>query len=276
MIEFKNKVFKGSVGRNSVFDCTIPDHPKALIIFIHGYKGYKDWGAWNLLQNRFVKDCFGFLKFNMSHNGGTVDQPIDFPDLDAFGENRYSFELNDLEIMITEAYRLIHQELELDIPIYLLGHSRGGGVAIIQAANDERITKVISLAGISTIGDRFPSGEELEDWKREGVRFVYNGRTQQQMPHFYSFYEDFLENQELLDIEKASQSLEIPFLQIHGDMDESVSITEGFQITEWTNTEVKVIKGADHTFGSKQPWESNELPEEMDDVVEACLLFFNK
>ena len=276
MIDFKNKIYTGSTGRKSLYDCKIPEDAGALIIFIHGYKGYKDWGAWHLMEEAFVNKGFGFLKYNISHNGGTVDDPIDFPDLDAFGENRYSYELNDLDIMITEAMRLITQELQMDIPIYLLGHSRGGGVAILQGSRDERIKKIISLAGISDIGGRFPKGDDLKKWQREGVQFVVNGRTHQLMPHFFSFYEDYVQNKELLDIEKAAKNLRIPFLQIHGDMDMSVSITEGLQLAEWTNTEVKVIKGADHTFGTKQPWDSNELPEEMKEVIVACVDFFKK
>ena len=43
----KNKTFVGSQNRLSVYDLNIPDTPKALVIFVHGYKGYKDWGAWN-------------------------------------------------------------------------------------------------------------------------------------------------------------------------------------------------------------------------------------
>jgi pimeloyl-ACP methyl ester carboxylesterase len=275
MIDFKNKIFEGSNERKSLFDCTIEQDAKAVVIFVHGYKGYKDWGAWNLMQKSFVDAGFGFVKFNMSHNGGTVDEPIDFPDLEAFGQNRYSYELFDLEKIITETHRLIHQELEIDIPIYLLGHSRGGGVVVLQSAIDDRVAKVVSLAGISDIGGRFPTGDALKDWKNVGVNFVENGRTKQSMPHYFSFYEDFVANEELLDIERAASNLKIPFLQIHGDMDQSVSISEGIAVANWTDTEVKIIKGGEHTFGTKQPWESNDLPEEMKEVVAAAVEFFS-
>ena len=71
-----------------------------LVIFCHGYKGFKDWGAWDLVAKEFAKNDFFFLKFNFSHNGGTVDDPIDFPDLEAFGNNNFSHELNDIERVI--------------------------------------------------------------------------------------------------------------------------------------------------------------------------------
>ena len=73
---------------------------KKVIIFCHGYKGFKDWGAWNLMAEAFANSGFFFIKFNFSHNGGTPEQPIDFPDLEAFGNNNYSKELDDLGSVI--------------------------------------------------------------------------------------------------------------------------------------------------------------------------------
>lgn len=274
MIDFTDKIYKGSDGRQSLFDCVIPQDATAVVIFVHGYKGFKDWGCWNLVQDFFVKEKFGFVKFNLSHNGGTVKQKIDFSDLEAFGRNTYSKELIDLGMIVDETERLIKQELELNLPIYLFGHSRGGGDAVLYAAKDNRIAKVVSLAGISDIGSRFPEGEELELWKEEGVRFVENARTKQIMPHYFDMYEDFKANEDALNIELAARSLEIPFLQIHGDMDTSVSIREGIELAEWTDTDLKIIKGADHTFGGEHPWFSNELPEDLQRAVEAARDFF--
>ena len=76
------------------------NQPKKIIIFCHGYKGFKDWGAWNIMAETIANDGFFFIKFNFSHNGGTVDNPIDFPDLEAFGTNNYTKELDDLETVI--------------------------------------------------------------------------------------------------------------------------------------------------------------------------------
>ena len=276
MIEFKNKIYIGSDNRKSLFDCRIPANPKATIIFIHGYKGFKDWGSWNLLEDYFVNLNFGFVEFNMTHNGGTHENPLDFDDLEAFGNNTYSKELFDLNKIITETERMIKNELGIACPLYLLGHSRGGGIAILQASVDTRVAKIVSLAGISDIESRFPTGDELAEWESEGVRFVDNARTNQSMPHYYSLYLDFLANNEKLNIENAARKLKIPFCQIHGDMDTSVSISEGLALADWTATQVEIIKGADHTFGSAQPWRLDTLPEDLKSVASRSLNFFNK
>ena len=123
---------------------------KSIVIFCHGYKGFKDWGAWNLVAEEFAKQHLFFAKFNFSHNGGTVKQPIDFPDLEAFGKNNYSIELDDLESVID--WLISNAEIKNNIDsknITLIGHSRGGGIVTIKASEDSRVAKVISWAGVS-------------------------------------------------------------------------------------------------------------------------------
>ncbi|MGV6860175.1 MAG: alpha/beta hydrolase family protein [Putridiphycobacter sp.] len=274
LIQKTNETYVGSENRLSLFDLTIPNSPKALVIFVHGYKGYKDWGAWHLVEQAFVKNQFGFLKFNLSHNGGTLDNPIDFPDLDAFGNNDYTKELYDLKRVITLAKNEL-KALNLNVPIYLIGHSRGGGVSILSAVKNPNISKLVTWAAISDIESRFPTGDELDDWRVSGVRYVPNSRTNQMMPHFYSFYENYIENKDNLNIKQACERLRIPFLPIHGDMDLAVSISEGINIANWAKVDLEIIKGAEHTFQTKQPWTDPNLPYDMQNVVDKTLDFFN-
>ena len=80
------------------YDEYLPEAP--MVIFVHGFKGFKDWGTHNLLANYFAANGFRFLKFNFSHNGTTADCPVDFADLIAFSENTFSIELQDLNNVI--------------------------------------------------------------------------------------------------------------------------------------------------------------------------------
>ena len=166
--------------------------PKPIVIFCHGYKGFKDWGAWNIVAETFAKSQLFFVKMNFSHNGGTVENPIDFPDLKAFGENNYTKELDDLEVVISYLLKEVNFKNEMhQRKITLIGHSRGGGTCLIKANEDQRISKVITWAGVSDFGMRFPKEPILSQWKKEGVVYITNQRTLQEMPHYYSFYEDF-------------------------------------------------------------------------------------
>ena len=131
---------------------------------------------------------------------------------------------------------------------------------LLGGADHPDVQGIISLAGISNIENRFPIDEALEEWKETGYYTVFNGRTKQEMPHYYTFYDDFIQYKEDLDIERTATGLKKKFLQIHGDMDLAVSISEGLFLARWTETEIEIIKGADHVFGSRHPWLSKELP----------------
>ena len=98
MRKIKNIEIEGEHHRPIMVDLFYKESasPKDIVIFCHGYKGYKDWGAWNLVAETFAKQDFFFLKMNFSHNCGTREQPIDFPDLEAFGQNNFIKELDDL------------------------------------------------------------------------------------------------------------------------------------------------------------------------------------
>ena len=250
---------------------------KPIIIFCHGYKGFKDWGAWNLMADAFTEAGFCFIKFNFSHNGGTKEQAIDFPDLEAFGNNNYTKELDDLDSVIHWVYSNIELSTEANKDnITLLGHSRGGGIVIIKAAEDSRIKAVISLAGVSNYKNRFSVGTAFDNWKNEGVYFVENARTKQQMPHYFQFYENFIKNESRLTIQSAAKNLNIPFLIIHGDADTSVSIDEAKNLYQWhPNSTLEVIKGANHVFGASHPWNANYLPKHLQKVID-LIKSFNK
>jgi pimeloyl-ACP methyl ester carboxylesterase len=248
---------------------------KPILIFCHGYKGFKDWGAWNLMAENFANAGFFFVKFNFSHNGGTAEQPIDFPDLEAFGNNNYSKELDDLGNVIDWVSENSDIKSEIDLnEIYLIGHSRGAGIVLLKSDEDSRVKKVISLAGVSDYKRRFPKNEKLQEWEEKKVYFVKNGRTHQEMPHFYQFFRDFEKNEKRLNIKKATQNLEIPLLIIHGNNDASVSINEAKNLHKWNSKSTfKIIENSNHVFGTSHPWDKERVSEELSEAIEIAIAF---
>lgn len=247
-----------------------------VIIFCHGYKGYKDWGAWNLVAKEFANNNFFFLKFNFSHNGGTVENPIDFPDLNAFGNNNFTHELNDIERVLSFISENTEFSKNIDLTnIFLIGHSRGGGLCAIKASENKQIKGLITWAGVSNFKIRFNEGsQEFKEWKDKGVKYVENKRTKQQMPHFFQFFLDFKENEKRFNIQSAIQSLKIPFLVIHGDNDKSVLQNEGRDLHSWNkNSKFFSLKNGTHTFSSMHPWQELKLPKGLQLVTETSINF---
>ena len=268
-INLKNQHFLGAANKQSLIDLVIPeDFNGKMILFIHGFMGYKDWGAWNLMQDFYTSKGFGFCKYNVSHNGTTIDNPTEFNDLSAFANNSYTKELEDL----TSALNWLENQFNELPKIYLVGHSRGGGVALL-GSKDERVYRVVTLAAISSIEKRFPEGKQLQVWETQGTKYTLNGRTNQKMPQLFSQYEDFIANKEILDIQKACETSTKRTLVIHGDADTSVEIKEGHDIANWLKTRLFEIEEADHTFGAKEPWDSTELPEHLEKVCDLIIGF---
>ena len=248
-------------------------HDNNLIIFCHGYKGFKDWGCWNLMGEKFAQSGINFLKFNFSHNGGTINNPIDFPDLKAFSENNYSIEVSDVIRVIN--YVKSQFTYFTKAKIHLLGHSRGGGIACIASSRGLNVESLILLASVSDYKNRFPNKREIDKWKEKGVRYVENKRTKQKMPHLYQFYQNYIDNESNLNIESSLRKFSGKTLICHGSMDLAVGFENAVKLLSWAKNGSLLKLSTNHTFGSKHPWNEAHLPKPLDQVVEKTIRFLS-
>jgi len=260
----KNIEIEGRHGKSILADVFYREsrEPKPVIIFSHGFKGFKDWGAYNLLAQYFANKKFVFVKFNFSHNGISHAKTDEFDDLDAFGKNNFEIELDDLATVIdwiTETPLVQEHQKNLS-EIYLIGHSRGGGISILKAAEDIRIKKLVTWASVNDFGAKWDESF-VEKWKKDGLIQILNTQTHQKMPLYYQLYENYLKNKDRFNIRTAVEKLKIPFLVIQGTEDQSVSMEIGLEFKRWNQgLKLDLIPNADHTFGVKHPYDSLNLP----------------
>lgn len=273
MVSEKNIIIPNAETRDFLADAYYPEGKGKwpLVLFAHGYKGYKDWGAWQLMCQTIAEAGFFTVKFNFSHDGTTLENPSEFGDLEAFGNNNFTKELSDYHAVIN--YFADHPMVDPE-KIIIIGHSRGAGISVIQAYEDPRVKALVSMAGVSHFGYRFPSQQRLEDWEREGVFYSENKRTGQQMPHFYQFYEDYKANEDRFNIQYAVQHVGKPFLIIEAGADETVKANESELLHQWAkDSDYVKIEGAGHTFGAKEPWQSPEMPEQLEMATDEIIKF---
>jgi pimeloyl-ACP methyl ester carboxylesterase len=266
----------GSKGRGMLMDLTFDDALKKapLVIFAHGFKGFKDWGSHNLVAHFFAEQGFRFLKFNFSHNGTTVANPCDFADLIAFADNTVTMELNDLKAVIDFACG--GSGMPTEPWVYLIGHSMGGGLSIIKAAEDDRVKKLVTMAAISSFHNLWSPKDE-EQWRLQGIMYVLNKRTGQELPLKVSLLQDLDKNPERLDIMAKARQVKQPWLIVHGDADPTVPLNCAEELkAAQPHAELLVIPGADHTFGSSQPYTETFLPPPLREFCEASAAFFKK
>lgn len=249
---------------------------KPLIIFSHGFKGFKDWGPFNLVAEKFAEGGFVFVKFNFSHNGTTIDSPIDFADLEAFGNDNLSIEMDDLGVAIhwvcSNQFPVSSNEFDLE-KIYLLGHSRGGGICILKTKEDARVKKVCTWASVNEFS-KYWTEEELEKIKRDGFVLVGNARTKQMMPIKWQLYENYFANLPRLFVPDVVEQMQIPFLIIHGTKDETIPVQAAIEMKGWNkNAELLLIENGNHNFGGKHPYTENQLSSDLETAVKASVEF---
>ena len=94
------------------------------------------------------------------------------------------------------------------------------------------------------------------------------------MPLYYQLYENFQANKEMLDVTQAAKKLGKPFLIVHGDADPAVPLQAAEQLNAWSqDAKLHVIRGANHVFGGKHPYEANDLPIHSKELVDVCIDF---
>ncbi len=225
--------------------------PRPAVVVVHGYKGFKDWGMFPPFAERLARAGFTAVTLNLSGSG--VDEAGTFSAIDRFGRNTFSAELGDVGRVLDA---LSAGELGSAAPtsVGLVGHSRGGAVAILQAARDLRIGALVTWAAISTV-ERW-SEAEVAAWRATGTRMERNTRTGQELPMTTAILDDIDTNGAALDIQAAAARVKAPWLLIHGAADESVRPAEGHRLRAAAPAETRFlpVPGAGHTFGAAHPW----------------------
>ena len=247
------------------------DAPRPAVVVVHGFKGFKDWGLWPPLADRLARAGFSAITLNLSGSG--VDDAGEFSFPDRFGHNTFSAELQDLRRV---ADALVAGELGVAPPtsLGLLGHSRGGGVAVLHAAGDPRVRALVTWAAISTV-DRWQPAERAS-WRSAGVNRVENTRTHQVLPLYPDVLDDIERNTEVLDIQAAAGRITVPWLIVHGSDDEAVALSEGRLLASAAppgTSRFLQIEGAGHTFGAAHPWKG--ATPELERAINATLAFFS-
>lgn len=212
----------GAEGKLASYDIQYVENQKLpLVVFCHGFNGFKDWGAFNLMSDYFVQKRFQFVKLNFSHNGTSPENPMDFVDLEAFGNNNFEKELEDIEALLVQLKKEPFADcLDFD-DLFFIGHSKGGATALGYTLLHPEISTCATLAGVLDPITRYGKTNDTQ-WKESGVKFVINGRTQQKMPMYYQLIENTQKIKDKLDFKNLLKSDKRKMLFIHGSKDEAV------------------------------------------------------
>lgn len=246
--------------------------PKSAVVIVHGFKGFRAWGAWPALTRALALAGHAAVNFDFSRNG--IDANGEFTALELFRENTHSREQDELRAVVDAlagggltGRRIKH--------IGLLGHSRGGGASIIHAAEDERIAALVTLAAIADIPSRW-TRQQLAAWRRGDNVWIENTRTKQKMPISPEYWADVQANRDRLDITAAAGRVTQPWLIVHGDADTTVPVLDAQALFDAAgdDAELMMVEGADHVFNVRHPYDGPS--DALRTVAEAALDWFGE
>lgn len=277
-IKKESGAIKSTEGLPIFYDLYLPTHTLGslpVVLFLHGFKGFKDWGAFPDACYEIARAGCAVVAFNFSRNG--VEGHSDaFTRPDLFARQTFTQDHDDLSRVI-EAIR--HQEIKTNTTsldtdeIAVIGHSRGGHIAVAAAEELHEITTIITWGAVADYTRHF-TDQMKKDWEKKGYTEILNSRTGQTMRLDKVVYDDLMENADRFVASKRVQSLTIPCCFIHGTMDESVPMNNSqvlFQLCKSPEKERILINGANHTFGTSHPWNKDSLPEAFEELIQKTM-----
>ncbi|RFB32311.1 alpha/beta hydrolase [Brevibacillus sp. VP] len=257
--------------RGDVHTTAAPGEKQPVLIFCHGFKGFKDWGSFPYVADALATKGVTVVRFNFSANGVGASL-TEFDELEKFGINTYARELADLQVLMNairgrELPLAEHFDTE---QIFVMGHSKGGGDSILFGADHPAIKGIITWNGIANVN---LFDEELrQELKENGIAYMINGRTKQKMPITSEVIEDVDQNVEAYDLVKKVSQLDKSLLIIQGEKDSGRLVHGAKRLKEaYPKAILHWIREADHVMNTRHPFTGTSA--ELEEAIEVTSQF---
>jgi dienelactone hydrolase len=217
------------------------------VILCHGFRGYKDWGFLPLLASRLADEGFPALTFSTSASGVT-DHAGTFGEPERFRRGTYSGDLEDVRRVVDWASARV-AGAGRDVAVGLVGHSRGGVIALLHASVDPRARALATIGAPERIGvwpERY-----FDEWRAGRAADVYDFRTRATLRLGPEILDDLTRNGARYDTAAAAARLRAPLLVVHGTRDALVPLDEARALAALSTAaavELRVVEGAGHSF----------------------------
>lgn len=247
-----------------------------LVIILHGFKGWKDWGFIPYLSKSLAMSGSIAIRFDFSLNGMSEDTDlVAFPE--NFASNTVSREVSDvIEVFSKIKNGTLVEDMSFvnawNGKVFLVGHSLGGAISIL-ASEEIGPDGLILLASISRFA-RYTERQKNQ-WRKDGFLSFTNNRTGQELSINLSYLEDIEKNNYNEKLLNSLKKFSKPVLIIHGSEDITVPVSEAYELAKAgndnKNLKLKIIERTGHTFGIEHPFvQTNKA---LEDVITSTKIF---
>ncbi|MFN8366036.1 MAG: alpha/beta fold hydrolase [Candidatus Kapaibacterium sp.] len=246
-----------------------------VVVVLHGFKAFKDWGFFGYVCAELALHGAIVVNFNYSLNGFDYHSDGSVTNTEKFARNTITQELLDSEIVLTAITNktILPNHITWNNNIYALGHSRGAGLALLTAVRNQRISKAVLLAPVSTYNRH--TARQQQQWRERGYFEVLNTRTNELLRQNVSYLNDIEQHAQEYSLTAAIASLTIPVRIIVGEQDMTTPLRESDQLIQHdanTITSRITIPKTGHTFGAVHPFAGTT--EALETVITETSLFF--
>lgn len=262
----------GSEGLDLPGDTHAPDDPRAAAIIVHGYKGYKDYGMFPLVAERLARAGVVAHRFNLAHSGMTNDIGT-FARPGLFERDTWRFQAEDIA-HVAHAIRA-GTLAGSGLPLFLIGHSRGGTASVLAAA---WFARELDLAGLVTINApdtccSLPDAER-ERLLRDGFLPTVSSRTGQTLRVGRAWLQEQLDDPAAHNPLAQAARVRCPALVIHGQADETVPPDAGERLSAALGARLARVPAGNHVLNTPNPTPADADPSAaLAAALEACVEF---
>lgn len=248
--------FENSEGLTIRGDVHSPGIERApVVVCIHGFKGFKDWGFWPETARRLSEWGFGVIRFNFSHSGIGTDLQS-FSETELFESGTFTQEVHDLREVLSHLFRgRLPGAASLDRSrVGLLGHSRGSVSALAAACSEAAVRSVVLWNPVSTVS--WWDEEARRRWRETGFWPIVNARTGQTFRMKTHLLEDAERNRERLHPAENAGRIRLPLLCVVAASDETVPPAAARRLVAAARGfgSLHEIAATGHTFGAIHPF----------------------
>lgn len=231
--------------------------PKPVVLLGHGFRAHRLWSFWPEVAGRFAKQGYYAVSFDFSRIAAEEDRldPVKTAEAATLGQ-----ELEDWEAVLTQ---LLATGLGLDeeadkARIAVLGHSRAAGSGVLLASRQPAVRAVIAWNG----GVSAP----LAPIAAEGASLTVREEA---------IRADLAANAGRYDVVGAYGELEVPVLVVYGTADHERLLAAVDELQDaYPEQSFVAVRGADHSFGAKHPYEG--FTKHLEDALDQSFRFLRR